>query len=61
MKKGLTFYSKPLKYLAERGRFELPVVLPTHDFQSCSLDQLGHLSVERANADTRPESRICIC
>ena len=31
-------------YVAERGRFELPVVLPTHDFQSCSLDQLGHLS-----------------
>ena len=30
--------------VAERGRFELPVVLPTHDFQSCSLDQLGHLS-----------------
>lgn len=32
--------------MAERGRFELPVVLPTHDFQSCSLDQLGHLSVD---------------
>ena len=24
-KKGLTFYSKPLKFMAERGRFELPV------------------------------------
>ena len=43
-KKGLPLSSNPLKYMAERKGFEPSVVLPTHDFQSCSFGQLGHLS-----------------
>lgn len=32
--------------LAERGGFEPPVEFKsTHDFQSCALDQLSHLSI----------------
>ena len=33
-------------FLAERGGFEPPVEFKsTHDFQSCALDQLSHLSI----------------
>ena len=37
--------SEDLDFLAERGGFEPPNGFkPLHDFQSCALDQLSHLS-----------------
>ena len=35
------------KGMAERGGFEPPRHFCLHDFQSCTFDQLGHLSAER--------------
>jgi hypothetical protein len=36
--------------MAEREGFEPSVGFPTHDFQSCPLDQLGHLSILNGSA-----------
>ena len=38
---------KPWRRLAEREGFEpsVPILVGTHDFQSCPFGQLGHLSV----------------
>ncbi len=47
-KKESTMLCIILSFLAERGGFEPPMGFkPIHDFQSCALDQLSHLSKRR--------------
>ena len=56
----MTFlYQRMLTFMAERGGFEPPMGFkPIHDFQSCALDQLSHLSVGYSTIILKTDTKI---